>query len=69
MVPYITAYAVGYFYGRAYPSYEADDITMPEQDHCYRDSLGFKDGFVAGRRDFESIDLPLEVLSPTAEAE
>lgn len=68
MTPYTTAYAVGYFYGRAYPSSDRSDITMPEQDYCYRNTVGFKNGFEAGQRDFERIDLSLEALAaePTA---
>jgi hypothetical protein len=63
MTPYAIAYSIGYFYGRAYPSYIADDITMPVQDHYHRNTEGFKAGFEAGQRDFQDVDLPTIALA------
>lgn len=60
---YTKSYAIGYFYGRVYPSYLADGITMPPQDHYIRDHVSFKDGFEAGQRDFQDVDLPMEAIS------
>ena len=67
MNPYAIAYAIGYFYGRAYP--RDVNIPLPEEDQSRVDSNGFHDGLEAGRRDYEAIDLPLVALAETPEAE
>ncbi len=58
MNAYTIAYAVGYYYGRAYPSNE--QVQMPEEDQAVVKNQGFQDGFIAGRHDFEKLDLPRE---------
>lgn len=63
MNTYALSYAVGYFYGRAYPPHAAGDIVLPTQDQYHRQNAGFKDGFEAGQRDYQNIDLPTEALS------
>ncbi len=55
--PYTIAYAIGYYYGRAY---SADaDVPLPEHDMYHRQNLGFTHGLEAGRRDFQEVDLPI----------
>lgn len=61
MNPYTMAFAIGYFYGRAYPTQV--EPTMPVQDLYHRENQGFTDGLEAGRRDYREIDLPLEALA------
>ncbi len=58
---YTVAYAVGYYYGRAFPedSYE----NMPPVDITLKDTQGFRDGLAAGRHDFEVIDLTTQALA------
>lgn len=57
MNPYTIAYAIGYYYGRAY---SADaDVPLPEHDMYHRQNQGFTDGLAAGRRDFQEVDLPI----------
>lgn len=60
MNPYAIAFAVGYYYGRAFPSYLSHEIIVPEQDMGHRSNVGFDDGFKAGQRDFQEVDLPIE---------
>ncbi len=60
MNSYTIAYAIGYYYGRAY---SADaDVPMPDHDMYHRQNQGFTDGLEAGRRDFEDVDLPIIAL-------
>ena len=57
MNPYTIAFAIGYYYGRAY---SADAIVpLPEHDQYHRQNQGFTDGLEAGRRDFQDVDLPI----------
>ncbi len=58
MNPYAMAFAIGYFYGRAYPA--ADQMPkLPAQDQYHSENQGFVDGLAAGRRDFQDVDLPI----------
>ena len=64
MNPYTIAYAIGYYYGRAY---SADaDVELPEADMYHRSNQGFVDGLEAGRRDFQDVDLPVIALKQAA---
>ena len=55
MNPYTLAFAIGYFYGRAYPRDAYP--TLPLADIHHSTNKGFEDGLAAGRRDFEEVDL------------
>jgi len=55
MNPYTIAFAIGYYYGRAYP--RDDTPVMSDADMYHRNNKGFEDGLAAGRRDFEELDL------------
>ncbi len=58
---YTIAYAVGYYYGRAFP---ADaPIDMKEEDLAITSNQGFQDGLLAGRHDYVALDLTQEALS------
>ena len=57
MNPYAIAFAIGYFYGRAYSADQ--DVLLPAQDLYHKSNQGFADGLEAGRRDFQDIDLPI----------
>lgn len=59
--PYTIAFAIGYFYGRAYPTDAA--TIMPEHDLYHREHQGFIDGLNEGRRDYQDVDLPIIALS------
>lgn len=67
MTPYAIAFAVGYYYGRAYP--RDAEVTLPAADECYRSSEGFTDGLEVGRGDYENVDLPLIAMATEPEAE
>lgn len=56
MNPYSIAFAIGYYYGRAFP--RDAEVVMSEQDMYHRSNAGFDAGLEAGRRDFEQLDLP-----------
>jgi hypothetical protein len=58
---YNRAFAVGYFYGRAYTANEMP--VMPTEDLVFRGTSGFGAGLVAGREDFQEVDLPRAALS------
>lgn len=66
MNPYTIAYAIGYYYGRAYSADEY--IAMPEHDMYHRQNQGFVDGLAAGRRDFQEVDLPIIATQESAGA-
>jgi hypothetical protein len=67
MNPYSIAFAIGYYYGRAFP---ADaQIAMPPEDQSRASNKGFYDGLAAGRRDYGDVDLPIAAMAETAEAE
>lgn len=66
MNPYSNAYSVGYYYGRAL-GYVRSGNDLSPHDEAYVETQGFKDGFAAGKRDFEEIDLPKEAISHTQE--
>jgi len=57
MNAYAMAFAIGYYYGRAYGGIA--NVTLPEHDIYHKNNQGFSDGLVAGRRDFQEIDLPI----------
>jgi len=57
--PYTLAYARGYYYGRAYCGQEINSL-ISEEDMYWRDTVGFRDGLEAGKRDFQEVDLPFE---------
>lgn len=61
MNPYAIAFSVGYYYGRAFP--RDAEVMFPEHDMWYRANKGFEDGLIAGRRDYEDVDLPMVALS------
>lgn len=58
MNPYSIAYALGYFYGRAHGTIPV----LPEQDEYHAKNAGFNDGFAAGMRDWQDVDLPRAAL-------
>lgn len=66
MNQYQTAFSIGYFYGRVFPS---DDMMpeLPEQDAVYQTNPGFAFGIEAGRNDYTNIDLTNAALSATPE--
>jgi hypothetical protein len=59
MKPFTTAYAIGYYYGRAYPNEACPD--MPDADLLYRNTISFHAGLERGRADYQDVDLPLIV--------
>jgi len=67
MNPYAIAFAIGYYYGRAFP--RDAYVTLPAADEYHRGNQGFEDGLEAGRRDYEDVDLPLVALAVVPEAE
>jgi len=67
MNPYAIAFAIGYFYGRAYSADQ--DVLLPAQDLYHKSNQGFADGLAAGRRDYGDVDLPIAAMAETAEAE
>lgn len=67
MNPYSTAYAIGYYYGRAFPV--DAEVTLPEEDQSKANNQGFYDGLAAGRRDYSEVDLPVAALAEPAEAQ
>jgi len=67
MNPYAIAFAIGYFYGRAYSADQ--DVLLPAQDLYHKSNQGFYDGLAAGRRDYGDVDLPIAAMAETAEAE
>ncbi len=58
MKAYTIAYAVGYYYGRAYPADEI--IPLKDADLAVVNNQGFQDGLSAGRHDYMALDLPAE---------
>ena len=67
MNPYAVAYAIGYYYGRAYPRNALPELAPHDEYH--RGNQGFEDGLEAGRRDYEQVDLPLVAMAVEAEVE
>jgi len=67
MNPYAIAYAIGYYYGRAYPRNALPELAPYDEYH--RGNQGFEDGLEAGRRDYEQVDLPLVAMAMEPEAE
>lgn len=67
MNPYAIAFAIGYYYGRAFP--RDAEVILPSHDEYHRGNQGFEDGLEAGRRDYEQVDLPLVALAVEAEDE
>jgi len=67
MNPYAIAFAIGYYYGRAFP--RDAEVALPAADEYHRGNQGFEDGLAAGRRDYEDVDLPLiaESMDPVDE--
>jgi hypothetical protein len=61
-MPYTHAYARGYYYGRAFCGVEFE-AGVSIEDEQWLETLGFRDGLEAGRRDFQELDLPDEALS------
>jgi hypothetical protein len=55
MNPYTLAFAIGYYYGRAYP--RDAHPALSDADMYHSTNKGFDDGLAAGRRDFEEVDL------------
>ena len=55
MNPYTIAFAIGYYYGRAYP-YDAMP-RLPEADIPYAGTHGFIAGLERGQHDFGEVDL------------
>lgn len=60
MNPYAVAYSIGYYYGRAIGSIP---YPLPQADEYHSKNQGFLDGFAAGFRDFQDVDLPLAALA------
>ena len=59
MKPFTTAYAIGYYYGRAYPNEAYPD--MPDADLLYRNTIAFHAGLERRREDSHDVDLTLIV--------
>lgn len=66
MNPYTMAFAIGYFYGRAFPT--DIEVILPPHDLYHCGNQGFVDGLAAGRRDFQDVDLPVTAVAAPLEA-
>ena len=58
---YNRAYAVGYFYGRAYSGTNVQ-VSYTTEDLPLINTKPFMDGMIAGVKDFEEIDLPVYAM-------
>lgn len=56
MNPYSVAYAVGYYYGRS-RGFVPSGHDLPVEDRALEENQGFKDGFAAGVRDYQDVDV------------
>jgi hypothetical protein len=62
MNPYAIAYAVGYYYARS-RGYIPTGHDLPEADQALVENQGFIDGFAAGQRDFQDVDVAHQAMN------